>query len=165
MILLRKKPDAEEIKDFRPISLIHGFGKHFTKVLTTCLAPHMGSLVLSNESTFIRGRAIHNNFRAVQSLVKLLRACKTPCILHKVDIAKAFDTVNRLFLLSLLRQLSFSQKWTGCISLILSSASTRIILNGVPGQRIYHERGLHQRDPLLSLLFVLAMEVRLVQVR
>ena len=83
---------------------------------------------------------------------------KIPSALIKVDIAKAFDTVNWRFLLSLLRHFSFSTRWLDWISLILSSASTKVILNGSPGRRICHARGLRQGDPLSPLLFVLVME-------
>jgi hypothetical protein len=38
MVLLRKKKDAEEIKDFRPINLIHCFSKLFIKMLSSRLA-------------------------------------------------------------------------------------------------------------------------------
>jgi hypothetical protein len=45
MILLQKKKEAEEVKEFRPISLIHSFSKLFTKLLSlrlprscTCLS-------------------------------------------------------------------------------------------------------------------------------
>lgn len=37
MILLRKKCDASQITDYRPISLIHSFSKFFTKALATRL--------------------------------------------------------------------------------------------------------------------------------
>jgi cell division inhibitor SulA len=95
----------------------------------------------------------------VQSSIKLLHIRKTSCILLKVVITKAFDTMNWLFLLSLLRHLGFSQRWTKWISLVLSSTSTKIILNGMPGRHICHKRELHQGGPLSPLLFVLAMEV------
>ena len=41
---------------------------------------------------------------------------------------------------------------------MLSSASTKVILNGSPGRRICHARGLRQGDPLSPLLFVIVME-------
>jgi hypothetical protein len=102
MVLIRKKKDAEKIKDFRPISLIHCFSKLFAKLLSSRLAPFMNRLVLPNQSTFIRGRAIHNNFQAGQSVAKLLHARCIASILLKVDIAKASDTVNWSFLHDLL---------------------------------------------------------------
>ena len=76
----------------------------------------------------------------------------------KIDIAKAFDTINWSYLFQLLEHLGFSRRWINWISLILSSASTKIILNGSPGRRICHVRGLRQGDPLSPLLFVIAME-------
>ena len=48
IFLLRKKPDAHQLGDFRPISLIHSFMKLFTKVLANRLAPYMNELVCTN---------------------------------------------------------------------------------------------------------------------
>jgi hypothetical protein len=107
MVLLHTKKDAEEIKDYRPINLIHSFNKLFTKLQSSRLALHMHRLVLPNQSAFIRGRVIHDNFCAVQSSAKLLHARGSSCILLKVDIAKAFDTVNWSFLHDLLSHLGF----------------------------------------------------------
>ena len=100
LILLRKKQDASSIGDFRPISLIHSFAKMLTKVLARRLAPHMKGLVMPNQSAFITTRLIHDNYKSVQLTAKLLHRSKTPSALLKVDIAKAFDTVNWRFLLS-----------------------------------------------------------------
>jgi hypothetical protein len=126
MILLRKKKDASLVGDFRPISLIHSFAKLFTKVLARRIAPHMKSLVRTNQSAFISGRLIHENFNAVQLTAKLLHRKKIPSALYKIDIAKAFDSLDWTFLLEVLKQLGFSRRWLNWISLVLSTASTKI---------------------------------------
>ena len=158
MILLRKKKDASTLHDFRPISLIHSFAKLFAKVLARRLSPHMNDLVRLNQSAFISGRLIHENFKAVQLTTSILHRKRIPSALFKVDIAKAFDSVNWSFLLAILRHMGFPRRWINWISLLLSTTSTKIILNGQPGKRIIHVRGLRQGVPLSPLLFVLAME-------
>jgi mannosylglycoprotein endo-beta-mannosidase len=45
IILLPKKEGAEDIRDFKPISLIHAIAKIITKVLALRLAPLMHQLI------------------------------------------------------------------------------------------------------------------------
>jgi hypothetical protein len=93
-ILLRKRATTKEIRDFRPISLLHSFCKLVTKVVATRMSTFMPQLVQLNQSVFIKGRAIHDNFRSVQSSVRLLHTRRHPCVLLKIDIAKAFDMIS-----------------------------------------------------------------------
>jgi hypothetical protein len=92
--LLPKKEGAVDLKDFRPISLVHSFARLLTKVLARRLAPRMLDLVDDNQTAFIRGRSIQDNFSLVQESAKKLSSMKLPSILLKVDIAKAFDSIS-----------------------------------------------------------------------
>jgi mannosylglycoprotein endo-beta-mannosidase len=95
----------------------------------------------------------------VQQTARLLHQQKQPRILLKLDISKAFDSVSWPFLLEVLQQLGFGQLWRDIISGLLSSSSTQVLLNGVPGDHIHHQRGLRQGDPLSPMLFILVMDV------
>jgi uncharacterized protein YjeT (DUF2065 family) len=54
--------------------------------------------------------------------------------MFKIDLAKAFDSVGCVFLLELLVAVGCPRNWINWISTILSTASTRILLNGTPGE-------------------------------
>jgi hypothetical protein len=95
----------------------------------------------------------------MQSTAKLLHARRRPSLVLKVDIARAFDSVTWSFLIEVLQHLGFSAPWIDWVTTLLSTANTKVLLNGVPGERICHARGLRQGDPLPSMLFLHVMEI------
>ncbi|KAM0922259.1 hypothetical protein ACQ4PT_006220 [Festuca glaucescens] len=148
-----------EVKDFHPISLIHSVAKLVAKVLSSRLAARMPELVGPQQSAFIRGRCLHDNFQLVHHTARKLHALKRDSIMLKLDITKAFDTVDWAFLLEVMAKLGFGRKWNSMVGGLLSSASTRVLVNGAAGELIFNRRGLRQGDPLSPLLFDTVMDV------
>jgi hypothetical protein len=110
MILLPKNEDPLDIKDFRPVSLVHGFSKIFTKPLAMRLAPLLPKLISHAQSAFIACRSIHENFKLVRNTARYLHRKKEAAALLKIDISKTFDSLSWEFLLEVLRCRGFGTR-------------------------------------------------------
>lgn len=77
----------------------------------------------------------------------------------KIYIEKAFDTMEWLFLISILKSLGFYQIWIKWISECITTVSYFILINGMPHDFFKPSRGLRQGDPIFLFLFILGSEV------
>lgn len=94
----------------------------------------------------------------MQQVVRKLHKIKKAALFIKLDISKAFNSVNWPYLLEIMSFLGFGQRCRDWISILWSTTSSCFLLNGEPGKRIIHARRVRQGDPLPPIIFLLAME-------
>ena len=157
--LIPKKHAANEIRDFRPVSLVGGgVYKIIAKVLANCLRSVMGDIISASQNAFVRDRQILDLVLIANECLDSRLKFGVSGLICKLDVEKAFDNVNWNFLLQMLERSGFSAKWRQWILFCLFTVRFSILINGSPCGFFGSTRGLRQGDPLSPLLFVLVME-------
>ena len=135
-IVLLPKKDAPTSPDaFRPTSLQNCPIKDVAKVITSRLKPFIPMLVHGNQTGFISGRNIAENFVFTTDLVSSCHSRKKPTMVFKLDFRKAFDSVAWPALQKILAVRGFSSTFCRWIQNILLTGKTTILLNGAGGSR------------------------------
>ncbi|RVW74330.1 LINE-1 retrotransposable element ORF2 protein [Vitis vinifera] len=159
LVLIPNKCGAEDLSDFRPISLVGGLYKLLAKVLANRLKKVVGKVVSSTQNAFVEGRQILDATLVANEVIDSVLKRKESGVLCKLDLEKAYDRINWDFLLSVMQRMGFGEKWIGWIRWCISTASFSVLVNGSPTGFFRSSRGLRQGDPPLSpYLFVLGME-------
>ncbi|GJY33366.1 RNA-directed DNA polymerase, eukaryota [Tanacetum coccineum] len=96
--LILKIPDANLVKDFRPISLIGSVYKIIAKILSNRLVNVLGGIVSEVQSAFVANRQILDGPFFLNEVIQWCKAEKKQTLIFKVDFEKAYDSVRWDFL-------------------------------------------------------------------
>ena len=98
IVMIPKKGGAEDLKDFRPISLVGSLYKLLAKVIANRLKRVMSSFVNKSQNAFVGGRQILDASLIANEVIDSMVKKKERDILFKLDIEKAYDNLNWKFL-------------------------------------------------------------------
>ncbi|RVW49042.1 hypothetical protein CK203_080976 [Vitis vinifera] len=104
-----KKEGAEDLKDFRPISLVGSLYKLLAKVLANRIKKVMGKVISEPQNAFVEGRQILDAVLIANEVVDSRLKSNQGGVMCKLDIEKAYDHVCWKFLLAVLKKMALGR--------------------------------------------------------
>ena len=158
LALIPKKDRPETFDDFRPISLCNCLYKIISKIIANRLKKILSLHISKEQFGFLEGRQIHEAIGVVRKGLHSIKSKHLRGVVLKIDLSKAVDRVNWLYIRLLLTHMGFHIDFIHWIMSCLTSVSFAILINGATSPSFFVDLRIRQGCPLSSLLFLLVAE-------
>ena len=113
--MIPKKDKAlQELKNWRPITLLNCDYKIASKAIASCLKAVLQNLIHNDQTGFLKGRSIAENICLINNVISYTETKNIPGLLLFADFEKALDTIEWAFVQKTLQHFGFGSsliKW------------------------------------------------------
>ena len=165
LTLLFKKGDPQNLENWRPISLLNIDYKIATRILAKRIQNILPKIINLDQQGYIKNRNISFNIRQIQDVIDYSQNLNIDGAILFLDFRKAYDTVDRTFLFSVMEKFKFNAPFISWIKTFYNNSFSYITNNGWRSNPVMLQRGLRQGCPISSLMFTLVAEIMALNIR
>ncbi|EYC25145.1 hypothetical protein Y032_0012g1725 [Ancylostoma ceylanicum] len=156
-VLIHKKGDPTELRNYRPISLLSVIYKLLTKVISKRIEDMLDAEQPREQAGFRKNYSTIDHLHAVNELIERSSEYKIPLYIAFIDYEKAFDTVEVNALWNVLQELGVHGQLITLLRGIYANAQSMIKV-GEMTVPIKICRGVRQGDTISPKLFTATLE-------
>ena len=132
IIKLIPTKDAELylIKNWRPLSLLNTDYKIAAKAIANRMKLVLPDVINNDQTGFLKGRFIGENVRLIDSVIRYAAEKNIPGLLLFIDFEKAFDSLERQFILDSLRYFGFGPSLINWLEVLYCKTEGCVLNNG-----------------------------------
>ena len=157
-ILKPLQPDAAHPAAYRPITLLPALYRVLAKILAARFGVALAQAIGPEQTAYLPGRLIGDNVLFTSLLSPALSVTHSSGAVVFIDISKAYDTVDRAFIFSLLTSLGASDGMVNWARLLLHATAASTHVNGVESPPAATHAGVRQGCPLSPLLYLVVAQ-------
>ena len=130
IIPLPKKGDLSLMTNYRGISLMSIAAKVYNRILLDRIRPHVDPMLRNNQAGFRPGRSCAQQIHILRRIMEGFKEYQLPLIVTFVDFKKAFDSINRSMMFSILRHYGIPQTLVDAIQVLYTNSSSAVMVDG-----------------------------------
>ena len=111
IVILFKKGDPKDIKNYRPISLLSHSYKIFTRLLQTRIERTLDENQPREQAGFRKGYSTTDHLQALYQIIEKSNEYNLPLCIGFIDYEKAFDTVEHFAISEALRKTNVNETY------------------------------------------------------
>ncbi|KAJ3588687.1 hypothetical protein NHX12_009541 [Muraenolepis orangiensis] len=163
--LLPKKGNLQDIKNWRPVSLLCVDYKILSKALATRLGRAVEQVIHRDQTYCVPGRSMVDNVHLIRDVLEVSSSLGINTGLISLDQEKAFDRVEHSFLWKVMEKFGFSAGFIAKIKVLYNKIESVLKFNGGLCAPFRVCRGVRQGCALSGMLYALSLEPLLNKIR
>ena len=161
IVPLPKKGDLSCMNNYRGITLMSIAAKVYNKILLTRLREHVELKLRNNQAGFRAGRSCAQQVHILRRIMEAFQDFQLPLTITFIDFKKAFDSINREVMFSVLRHYGIPDKLVKAIGVLYNNSKSAVMVDGNISEPFQVTTGVLQGDVLAPFLFIILIDYML----